>query len=233
VKVIANGNIITQEDALENLSFTNADGVMSAEGILDNPALFFQGPGSPPSPLHLALEYLDCVSRFGPVKLKSIVFHTRRICRREFEKYNLLEDCVSAENAEQVRRVVQEALDYETGLKVFRPDIQKQKRAKEALAKRKQEESKRKLFEERMVRKAKREGLSDLLYYLNQGVENPTLEDLSKLKAMDKKEAFAEWKKRFSQHCYSFHFDPQGCTRDRKCAFLHADPRVSEGEIFG
>jgi tRNA-dihydrouridine synthase 1 len=237
VRIIANGNIISRTDALDNLSSTGADGVMSAEGILDNPTLFASEElltqHGHPSPLQIAMEYLDCATRFGPVKMKSVVFHIRRICKQEFEKYSLLEDCVAATNIDQVRAVVTEALGFHTGTTPFQPNLQRQKRAKEALARRKQEESKRKQFEERMIRKAKREGLTDLFHYLNQGATNPTTEELDLLKSLPKEEAFAIWKERFSQHCYAFHFAADSCTRDRKCAFLHADPRVSEAEVFG
>jgi tRNA-dihydrouridine synthase 1 len=237
VRVIANGNIISRRDALDNLESTGADGVMSAEGILDNPALFASddllAAHGHPSPLQIATEYLDCVVRFGPVKMKSVIFHVRRICKVQFEKYSLLEDCVAATSVDQVRAVVAEALAYDSGATPFQPNLQRQKRAKEALARRKEEESKRKQFEERMIRKAKREGLTDLLYYLNLGATNPTTEDLDFLKTIPKDEAFAIWKNRFSQHCHSFHFNPGGCARDRKCAFLHADPRISEAEVFG
>lgn len=210
---------------------------MSAEGILDNPALFadeelLRRMGNPTS-LDLAVEYLECVAKFGPVKMKSVIFHVRRICKKEFEKYSLLEDCMSATDTHQVLKVVQEALDYERGNKSFQPNLQRQKRAKEALARRKLEESKRKQFEARMIRKAKREGLTDLMFYLNQGATNPTTEDLAHLKSLPQEQAFEIWKSQFSQHCFSFHFDPNGCARDRKCAFLHADPRISEGEAFG
>jgi nifR3 family TIM-barrel protein len=40
IPVVANGNITWPRDALENLELTQADGVMSAEGILANPVLF-------------------------------------------------------------------------------------------------------------------------------------------------------------------------------------------------
>ena len=38
--IISNGNIITYEDVVANRQNTAADGVMSAEGLLDNPALY-------------------------------------------------------------------------------------------------------------------------------------------------------------------------------------------------
>ena len=40
IPVLSNGNTITAEDVLQNLSLTKADGIMSAEGLLDDPALF-------------------------------------------------------------------------------------------------------------------------------------------------------------------------------------------------
>ena len=46
IPIIANGNVITYEDVVDNLSLTQADGIMSAEGILDNPALFLPQLGS-------------------------------------------------------------------------------------------------------------------------------------------------------------------------------------------
>jgi tRNA-dihydrouridine synthase 1 len=132
-----------------------------------------------------------------------------------------------------VRAVVQEAYEYESGAKRFVFDPQKQKRAKEAAARKKAEEGKRKAFEERMVRKAKREGKSDPMFYLNSGAENPTLEQLEALRSMTKEEAFGVWKERYSQHCFAFHFNEGGCSRDRKCAFLHADARIGEAVAYG
>lgn len=40
--VTTNGNRITYDDVEKNLKDTQADGIMSAEGILDNPALFLR-----------------------------------------------------------------------------------------------------------------------------------------------------------------------------------------------
>jgi hypothetical protein len=83
-----------------------------------------------------------------------------------------------------------------------------------------------------MMRKAKREG-KDTDFYLQQGVEAPTTEDIAQLKSFKAEEAFFIWKKQYSQHCYAFHFDAAGCARERTCAFLHADPRYAEATAFG
>lgn len=44
-----------------------------------------------------------------------------------------------------------------------------------------------------MTRKAKREGLSDLGYYLRIGAEVPTAEIIRKLKSVSKEERVAVW----------------------------------------
>ena len=93
------------------------------------------------------------------------------------------------------------------------------------------EEGKRKRFEERMIRKAKREGLDDLNFYLNQGSEPPSLEEIDAMKKLNKDDRFAMWKSKFSQHCYPYHFET--CTRDRACAFLHADASLGDSLSFG
>ena len=145
-------------------------------------------------------------------------------------RFQLLEDCLTAKTALEVRRVVEQAAEYrDKGGFVYDPE--KETRERQALARKKFEEGKRRRFEERMVRKAKREGLSDLNYYLNQGNEPPTLEELDELRRVDKEKRFEIWKSKFSQHCYPFHFE--NCTRDRACAFLHSDPGVGESLSFG
>ena len=239
IPIISNGNIITCQDAKNNLKFTNADGVMSAEGILDNPSLFehFNDDSDESGDdrnhkkhFDLAMEYLDLVDQH-PVPLKSVVFHVRRICKDEFAKFQLLEDCLDCTTVSEVRSVVSQGLSYiEHNSFVFDP--YKEKRRKELLAKKKHEEGKRKAYEQRMIRKAKREG-KDLNYYLNIGAKNPTQEIIESLKSMKKEEAFEIWKRDHSQHCYSFHFDEGGCKRDRTCAFLHADVTVAEAVLYG
>jgi tRNA-dihydrouridine synthase len=44
--IISNGNVITYDDVVANRKFTGADGIMSAEGMLDNPALYLPRLGN-------------------------------------------------------------------------------------------------------------------------------------------------------------------------------------------
>ena len=225
VPIIANGNVITWDDVVRNQEFTGAEGVMSAEGLLDNPALF--NGGQDVDKLQLGFEYLNLAEEY-PVKMKSVIFHIRRMCKQELTDFQLMEECVAAESISAVREILQQAQHYrETGSFTFDP--QRAKRAKEALDRRKREESKRKDFEARMVRKAKREGKNPD-FYLSIGAEAPSEEDLQRLKHAGKEAAFEEWKRRFSQHCFDFHFAMGGCARDRRCAFLHADARLAQHE---
>ena len=213
---------------------------MSAEGLLDNPALFAPAllgehacgeDYCPPDKLDLAVEYLDLVERH-PAKMKTVIFHIRRMCKEAFQSYQLLEDCLACKTPAEVRAVVALAIMYrDSGSYQYDPD--KARLAKLAAKKKKEEEGKRKRFEERMVRKAKREGLADLNFYLNQGSEAPTIEEIAELKKRPQEENFSIWKKSFSQHCYRYHFDKESCTRDRSCAFLHADPSLGESLAFG
>mmetsp|Transcript_19496 Transcript_19496/g.54361 ORF Transcript_19496/g.54361 Transcript_19496/m.54361 type:complete len:409 (-) Transcript_19496:1040-2266(-) len=47
-RLVTNGNTVTYDDVVTNLEFTRADGIMSAEGILDNPALYLGRFGGRP-----------------------------------------------------------------------------------------------------------------------------------------------------------------------------------------
>ena len=229
--LVSNGNVREYQDLETNQSFTETQGIMSAEGLLDNPAIFAPPDQQPPR-ISLALEYLELVKKH-PVKLKSVIFHVRRICKEAFASFQLMEECVESKSVDEVKKVVLLAQQYEKDGYTFDP--QKEKKAKAALAQRKHEEGKRKRFEERMARKAKREG-KDPGHYLQIGAECPTIEKLAVLRAMSKEEAFEIWKNSHSQHCFDYHLKADGgCARDRTCAFLHADPSyvAGEAEVFG
>ena len=62
VRLIANGNVQKHADLALNLESTGADGIMSAEGLLDNPAIF-DAEQHGKDRLELALEYLSLAER--------------------------------------------------------------------------------------------------------------------------------------------------------------------------
>eukprot|EP00797_Seminavis_robusta_P006637 Sro1445_g273420.1 synthase (370) ;mRNA; f:28044-29155 len=59
IPIIANGNVISYQDVLDNQTLTNADGIMSAEGILDNPALFLPRLGNNETTIQQTVTIVD------------------------------------------------------------------------------------------------------------------------------------------------------------------------------
>lgn len=347
--IIANGNVITYDDVVNNQTLTGADGIMSAEGILNNPALYLSRYGdldkdgeriielpnlsplknietkqtsgsandkasrklnkklreiiaiekkiaesgedsinddqrsklqakselqaklleienvskcneepnlqesdatpqtsavklsvlaaSGRNPLALAQEYISLVKKY-PMKIRSVVFHTRRMCKDLFERYQLMEECIACTSVEEVEAVLAKCEKYVSNPHSFHFDQEKAARDKEALKNKRLEEGKRKRYEDRMIRKAKREGLSDLHHYLRMGAEVPSVDTVRKLKKASKEERLSVWKKNHSQHCMAHHLEEGGCKRDRSCAFIHAAATsklifVEDAEVAG
>ena len=313
--LVTNGNTITYDDVVTNLESTKADGIMSAEGILDNPALFLPRLGdrdessdksvsvkggsvfsewprkekilnklnkiekiksklkdgkelsakeekklrkatklqskleridqdaikksgslalsseklgdlfdSSDDKVALALEYIQLARQY-PATLRTVIFHTRRILKTELTSYQLMEECLSCKSIDAVQLLVQKIHHYKENPGSFQFDVEKAKKEKAALERKKQEEGKRKNFEARMIRKAKREG-KDLEFYLRQGAAVPTLETIKELKKLGREEQMKLWKDReHSQHCLAFHLGD--CPRGRGCAFLHAASKTT------
>lgn len=308
--MITNGNTITYDDVVKNLDSTQADGIMSAEGILDNPALYLPrlgnrqndatkmvevkggkvlqewpkrdkwtkkmqnierieakmaaaaaggngesslnrkekkklskkfkliaklakctSDGSSQVPLgelfnaaddnaKLALEYLQLARQY-PTTMRTIIFHTRRILKDELKTYQLMEECLSCTTIDDVERLVVRIRGYQQNPGSFHYDQDKAQKEKEGLERKRIEEGKRKEYEARMIRKAKREGKEDLEYYLRQGAAVPTLETVLRLQSLSREEQLKLWKDRdHSQHCMMFHLSGD-CPRGRGCAFLH------------
>jgi hypothetical protein len=187
--------------------------------------------------LQLANEYLSLVRRY-PIKIRTVVFHTRRMLKDMLNQYQLMDECVACETVDQVQAILEKCQKYQENPESFVYDKEKAKQEKEALARKKREEGKRKAFEARMIRKAKREGKADLEHYLRIGAEVPTLATIEKLKSLPRDEQLQIWKQEHSQHCMSFHLDPEGCKRDRACAFLHSHAKgtntfVESDEVAG
>jgi tRNA-dihydrouridine synthase 1 len=177
--------------------------------------------------LRLANEYLALVKMY-PTKIRTVVFHVRRMLKTMLEEYQLLEDLLVATTVDQVEGILKKCQEYRINPNSFEFDREKASRQKEAMERKRHEEGKRKAFEARMIRKAKREGKTDLNFYLRVGCIVPTIETIAKLKRLSKQEQLELWKKLdHSQHCLSFHVDPGGCQRDRACAFLHVEAKDS------
>ena len=75
IPVFANGNVMTFDDVTRCMFTTMADGIMSAEGLLYNPALF---SGETPCVSRMAIEYLEMVDRY-PVHNSAIRGHLFKI----------------------------------------------------------------------------------------------------------------------------------------------------------
>lgn len=179
IPVLSNGNVRSSADVAANLKTTCADGIMSAEGALDNPAIFLPhwlsearnttselAPATPkPDNLDLALEYVRFTEIYPSASLNHIVFHVRRMCRKILEKYHALEELKAATSADKVVEIMKRCKRFESGNEAFEFDPARARAAKEAREKRSFEEKCRKKYVARMMRKAKREGreLQELL----------------------------------------------------------------------
>ena len=110
---------------------------MSAEGLLDNPAIFSATEHNK-NRLDLALEYLSLVDKY-PVKMKSVVFHTRRIARDELNAYQQMEELCACDSVEKMREILLQCKQYQEDGS-YQYDPEKAVKAKQALEKRKHEE---------------------------------------------------------------------------------------------
>lgn len=327
--LVTNGNTVTYEDVVKNLELTKADCIMSAEGILDNPALYLGRFGDRPQgkndngnkddgnstgmievkggkvledlpkrkkwlvkmkkivsieakiekegiaaigrketkklskkealqtklrnfrttgstfvslnelyntsddKVQLALEYLNLVRQY-PAIMRTVIFHTRRMIKDELTTYQMMEECLACSSIDNVESVVSKILRYRENPGSFQFDVERAKKSREALERKKIEEGKRKAYEARMIRKAKREKREDLEYYLRQGAAIPTCRTIEKMKTLSKEDQLQMWKDRdHSQHCMSFHL-LGNCPRGQGCAFLHVSSQTKnsfeEGE---
>ena len=74
--MLGNGNVRTRDDALALMAYTGVDGVLSAESLLDDPALFWPersgaAPFTPLARLDLAAEYL-ALCEAHPVAMRMV-----------------------------------------------------------------------------------------------------------------------------------------------------------------
>lgn len=221
---------------------------MSAEGILDNPALYSNNTSNiiisdiNRFKLQLSMEYLELAQQY-PTSMKTIIFHLRRMLKAVLTSYDVLADILSATSILELYTIICQIgiylnFDEKNNIEIqnnniahqlkefinkyylknnisnalifsdYKNDNNRKMKQKSILEKMKREEGKRKAFEDRMKRKAKRMGF-DLNYYLQQGFfilltrlykniplgcKVPTFNEIDEIKKMDKKEAIKLWK---------------------------------------
>ena len=169
----------------------------------------------------LAFEYLNLV-RIYPTTMRTIIFHIRRMLKSELTTYQLMEECLACADVNAVEWILIKIRTYRDNPASFQYDVKKAQQEKEALERKRLEEGKRKAYEARMIRKAKREGKEDLEFYLRQGATVPTKATVEELQGLDQQARLQIWKDRnHSQHCLAFHLGD--CKRGRSCAFMHVD----------
>ena len=93
--IIANGGIETIEDVHRCLEETGCEGVMSSEGILENPQVFDGLVNSNAhnstnnkkilNSIELAQAYLELVKRYPPYSFKTVRSHCMKFLFRYFE----------------------------------------------------------------------------------------------------------------------------------------------------
>lgn len=106
IPVIANGNIREYSDVQKSLDATKADGVMSAETILCNPALF---SGKIVHPCDLSHEFMDLCETKYPTNFKYIRTHLLQILKEKLDYNADLRLALSrVKNIAQTRKLVEE-----------------------------------------------------------------------------------------------------------------------------
>jgi len=103
IPIIANGGVETLGDLHRCLEFTKADGVMSSEAILENPALFAEPPCSTNSSnvnhhrqIVLAHEYLEeCRQHSAALHYRTIRSHLQKMLFRYCTKHTELRDSIN------------------------------------------------------------------------------------------------------------------------------------------
>lgn len=171
--------------------------------------------------LDLALEYMDLVDALPPTAQRTVVFHIRRMLRDELERFQLMKELLDTSTTQAVRDILYRIQGYRSNPSSFVHDKERAQAEADALQRKKQQEGARRRFEERMIRKAKREGKNDVLYYVKLGSAIPSRAFVAKLKTMAPEDALRAFKQNHAQHCLSFHIG--SCQQGRTCAFMHVD----------
>ena len=190
---------------------------------------------APPTRPALAAEYLALLAQAPKecaVPVHTARFHARRICRDELEELGLLELMRDAESVAEVDRLVRLCEGRMPQNSLEREAVAEAAAAAAAeKAREKRNATRRKEFEDRMKRRARREGKADD-EYIRQGLAPPDADAVAELRALQPKERMGWWSARFGQHCLAYHAEGE-CARSNGtfgCAFLHVKPAAPADE---
>ncbi|KAN0059733.1 tRNA dihydrouridine synthase [Thecaphora frezii] len=131
IPVLANGNVLYPQDWRDAMHVTGADGVMSAEGNLYNPAIFAtplpteasrmfpMAPRLPfPSITAMADEYLDIVAALRtPTSGSAVKAHLFRLCRPALEVHRDLREMLGKARLDTAKEGEARVLDYRAFVK--------------------------------------------------------------------------------------------------------------------
>ena len=114
IPILVNGNVASRADAERLLDYTGAAGVLSAEALLEYPALFSDGVPPPPSRKELALEYMQLARDYPPDRcgqgspaLKIAKMHVHRLGHMYLGGDARRQQLIDAETMAQVAAVVE------------------------------------------------------------------------------------------------------------------------------
>lgn len=105
IPVIANGNVRCLADADNAIEVTEAEGVMSAWALLDNPAVFYRGNEPLPSRMQLAREYLEIAEKYG-TPMRIVRLHIFKMFRSRLDvNMDLNEEVAKCRSFEDFHRI--------------------------------------------------------------------------------------------------------------------------------
>ena len=209
------------------------------------------------APLDLADQYLALAAAHPPpAGITCVTFHLRRLCRDLLTQYELLTPLLAATTLAGAARVVARCRELADGRAAFvaggppfvaEPPEEKALHAAlarhpgltpaeaEAAARAAAAAAsarKRTSFEERMVKRARAEGLADDQTYVRAGLTPPSAADVAAARAMGAAEQRTWWAARFGRHCREAHIDGR-CPWEldpRGCGYLHpGEPAGDDG----
>lgn len=104
IPVVSNGNVRGWLDVRKNLNLTGSAGIMSAEGILQNPAIFNGSTG--PGRFHLAYEYLKLAAKYK-TPLAWAARHVNKMCKFHVMKHDMHDSLFACSTMDDLQTLVQ------------------------------------------------------------------------------------------------------------------------------